>query len=339
MNVTTENVVRRPRAGHPVPAVLCLGLAAALLTSCLQPRTYTFELNFTGMVIFTLEGKDKHWPDAVNILLPTIRDDGDHRRAHAPLLTCEARDVVSISDHQLFKLFPSPDGSEVAWLDISTLHLRVVPPPTYWDKHLHLHWYASSCPREPASEDEEGYLDWVTPLRAVYPDLQPPSGTPPYYNLDDNFVTSTVHFTAGDFRGADFPLDHYGHHVVWRFKNSAPQLSSSQQALAAPQEQALAGRLVLTLRGLPRAYPVTIHLGTDAIQFKPPVGSYEDVVRVGISNFPQQQEDPSGKLMDYAALWSLVGAGSPGDAYLPEAENGPFVTTTSTYCPPGGHTD
>jgi hypothetical protein len=291
---------------------------------------YNFELSFTRLSIFTLRGQ-KDAPSEVNILLAKVPGSGSVLK-HYPRLSCQARDIFTIPIPKEFVLYPSPSGVELALRNLEGETVTVEPPKKFSPRPLKLHWAPGRLELKPRIAAEEAYLDWVAPLAKVWPTILPPTGDMPFAGLKDSAVSSVIHMESGDLKAADFPLRKSdGQYVTWKFQETPDETGA--------HEQALAGRMILTFSGLNRKDSVTLKFASGTVvHLKPRAGSPDKVVQVSISNLPDHEmSDPQLSLADFGELKELAKVKPEAKPKLPRTKDGIIVTTTNTFCPPGGH--
>lgn len=321
-----------------------------------MPETYTFELSFTGLCVFTFTGQDKRKPDRVDALLVnTLHHSGSHR--HVPLLGFEGRNV-ELASSPGFRLAPGPDGRllcvkdlEGAWpLEIEVRNfglpdLEAVwrPGPQPLDKHPYL-----------SDRSEEEWLDWVMALKRMNPETDFPQQDPPYnglkHEVTDHHGTrpsmcAWVRLTGGVLKARGFPMewsttDGRWAYDLWDFKE--PTSGGNKSAT-----HAMAASVVLSIPRIPVASMVVLKDGRGfEVWLAPrrePDARYQALVQASVTNLPQEDDGsgiPPAYLEHFQHYYDAVhfSPAPPNEIRLPHPVSH-TITLVGSFCPPVTHTE
>jgi len=186
----------------------------------------------------------------------------------------------------------------------------------------------------PCTEEEEAWLDWISPIEKTYTGLGPASHTNPYEQLDEFCCITRVVLEHGNIFAADFPrnIDCEDFYALWRFVDD-------DGAPPEPFTQALDGRLVLQIKVEDSGTQLdNIRIQSSAgwtLAIKP-VSRRRTLVQASITNLPHisipGQDHKRLKhleLLKRIAVWKA----EHGEPLLPELMD-PGVTSGDTFCPP-----
>jgi hypothetical protein len=327
---------------------------------------FDFELTFTGLCVLTLKG-DREKPDEVDVLLvrttepqehtghsgrtgtggnghgngngqgPGNGHDAGHR--HLPRLTYRAKDLTARSTtSRAHRLVPGIDGLQLGQRDLEDkgmIEVKALDRPS----GMSTAWGPSIIPeilKAPRTPTEEVWLNWVPSFHIVAPAAPKPKGDLPFLNLEKTQVTAWAKLTQGNVEAAEVARGRInGDYLIWDF---TPQVGGEVDRKTS---QALAGRIVLRMENLEK--PVQIRLpGDDGLveldDLRPISDRQEQyLVSASITNLPDLEIPPSERLEHFAQYFSLFDDFPPSGIRIPEASDR-LDTTSSTFCPPGGHT-
>jgi hypothetical protein len=311
---------------------------------------YTFELSFTGLCILAFSGPDRANPTQVNALLVNARHLGQPHNDHVPYLSFPAGNLV-VSPTPPAILIPGPDGTQVALEPLSGQEVSLILPASVtpsltasWrDRTVH-----PTLPLEPPTRADETWLDWAMALQRVNPETKDPDvSAPPLNGLKSvngatSLISGKIQLTRGHLRAEDFPrrinqTTGAAEYVKWEFRVPPPPAGP---VLAT---HAMAGRVVLSIPGIPETDPVILQSNQMIVALHArqlPDLSFESVVRASVTNLPSA-EDPSPvpHLRHYAHFYDPVVFSSgppPPPLRLPRRLGAP-ITSTTVFCPPSTH--
>jgi len=326
---------------------------------------FDFELAFTGLCVFTLKG-EKEQPAEVDVLLVKTTEPEGHTghsghtgrggnvpgngngsgagngheagHRHLPRLTYQAKDLTARSTtSRVHTLVPGINGLQMGQRDLENkgkIEVQALDGPA----GITAAWGPPEIPeivKAPTTPAEEVWLNWVPSLHTVAPDVPAPDGPVPFLNLQQAQVTAWVRLTQGRVEAAEVARGINGQYLIWDFT------SQVGGAVNRNTSQALAGRIVLRLENLEK--PVQIRLqGDDGLaelaDLRPLADRQERyVVRASITNLPDMEVPPSQRLVHFAQYYDLVANFPSSGIRIPETSDR-LDTTSSTFCPPGGHT-
>ena len=327
-------------------------------------QTYTFELTFTGLCIFTFEG-DKRKPKSVNALLVNATGAGNghpgghgggnggvhvhsEEDAHLPRLTFDTRNLAGFFPEPHHQLLPGVAGTPLGTMDLSKWFVTVFPevkplPP------LEAEWRpeGTKLPPEPAQPEDEKWLDWTMALQRMNQETPDPSAEMPLAGLRKEKMIAAVRIPCGHLAARRFMrLQDSWKYVRWDFRPPGPQGEDSDGGFA------MAENVVLSIRDVPTNRPVRITNDDEKfkLELKParrPDGSFEDVVRASVTNLPTKAV-PTQELPEYLHHFEYFyqavdfGQVAPAPFRFPHP-NVPVaameaVTRENSYCPPTSHT-
>jgi hypothetical protein len=323
-------------------------------------ETYTFELTFTGLCIFTFSGGTKRNPDRVDVLLVDATRHGG-ADAHRPNLSFEGRNVEYASGPG-FHLAPGSDGRLLGYKDmlgVSPLKVafRNFTPP----QQIQAIWRPDDLAELPLQPDrtdrsEEDWLDWVMALRRMNPETASPSTAPPFNGLKERVpdkdadrpsMAARVELRAGLLNARDFPMwwnveDQKWEYVTWVFKKPAANDDGDPS-----ETHAMAGSVVLSIPGIPVASSVVLSDEQGFVVLlaprREPDARYQSVVRASVTNLPME-DDGSGSEPEYLKHFEYfyepaVFDGDPPTAFRLPHKVGQTITLTNSFCPPTSHTE
>lgn len=323
-------------------------------------ETYTFELTFTGLCIFTFTGADKHKPERVDALLVDATKahapEQSHSHRHVPRLAFDARNVHKVEPAG-YEIAPGPDGRLLGHKDMTNVSLQIeVEDLTL--QGLEAAWRPDEgpLPETPDLGDrsEEDWLDWVMSLRRMNPETPIPVADTPFNGLRKKVssggsakptMTALVTMTGGSLKARGFlmrwlTLEKKWEYVVWKFK--APD---DMGGVYGPH--AMAGSVVLTIPGIPVASPVILKGdGNFKVSLEPKRelnNRFQPLVQASITNLPPADEGATQPdyLSHFVHFYEPVvdfGGDPPARLRLPERIGGP-ITLVGSFCPPTSHTD
>ncbi len=310
---------------------------------------FTFELSFTGLCLFTFEGNpvEPELPTLANVLLLDARKNGNgaapdtavhvHGQAngrgkskhidHLPLLTYALRDLTNRSPKRGQTIFPGPAGEPIARRELGGLmNLKVVPPGA---PALRAVWRPAERPLEqvPRGPEEEPWLDWSLGIRKLLPELAatPTSGAPA--GLQRARITAQVQLTGGTLQSSRVVRGLNGGYLLWHFVGPDGDFDPRES-------QAIADIIVLRLEGLTK--PVRIDgFNEGPVEFAPPAGTTQDLVRVSITNLPPEEIDDEGEqLVHVADHYSQLVSERFRERLRRPTNSDHLDTPSSTACPP-----
>lgn len=319
--------------------------------------TYTFELTFTGLCIFTFGG-DKRNPSEVNALLVDATAHGagngdghahdDRQDAHFPRLTFDTRNLQGFPK-PAHELEPGSDGSHLGTIDLRARNISVRPhmeqlPP------LQAVWRPDNVPTlppEPPSPRAEAWLDWAMSLQRINSATPDPSLSMPFAGLLEEKFVGQVHLPCGRMEARRFlrkwnPDENQWRYVRWEFKEPSNGSHSSGA-------YAMAETVVLEIPGVPVNEETRIEGNNFDVRLVPARradGTFEDRVTASITNLPKTAV-PTHLLPPYLHHFSFFydtvdfGASHPSLRFpYPPSPEGAFATITrdNSYCPPTSHT-
>jgi len=315
--------------------------------------TYTFELTFTGLCIFTFEG-DKRNPREVNALLVDASHQGaghggiPHQDVHVPRLTFDTRNLHGFPT-PAHELVPGADGSHLGTMDLRGREISIDPemlqPP-----RLEAVWRPAdvrTLPPEPPNPQAESWLDWAMSLQRMNAQTPDPTSFMPYAGLLRQKFVAQVGIPCGTVEARRFlrrwnPVENKWRYVRWDFRAPSNGASSSGA-------YAMAETVVLVVSDVPVNRATKI-VGNDFDVRLGPArradGTFEEVVSASVTNLPTTAV-PIHELPKYlghfAYFYEAVDFGAnPPALRLPHPPNpeGTFavVTRDNSYCPPTSHT-
>ncbi|MGD2116421.1 MAG: hypothetical protein PVG07_15305 [Acidobacteriota bacterium] len=324
-----------------------------------MPETYTFELTFTGLCIFTFAGTDKRKPDAVHVLLPETAGHGAEH-PHVPQLAFDTHNVEMESVSKPgFRLAPGPDGRLLGCKDLHGVRpLQIEVRKGFELPPLHAVWRpekVATLPEHPDRSDlsQEEWLDWVMALRRMNPETPCPEDCPPYHGLRSEHGCGTptmiarVELKGGTLKAGGFPMrwnrdESRWEYRLWTFKEPAKARGDGNPSAT----HTMAGSVVLSIPGIPVASAVVLR-GEGGFQVwlvprRQPDATYQPLVRASVSNLPP--DDDAGEKPEYLRhfreFYRCVDfqGKPPNELRLPH-EIGHTITRTSSFCPPTSHTE
>lgn len=299
--------------------------------------SYTFELTFTGLCIFTFKG-DKRSPSEVNVLMVKAFHHGTPHHRHVPFLTYKA-DNVQRRPNPPHKLVPLPDGSQIALQELKgLLPLELIPPASFTQAIKPVWRPSSSTLGKAPIPAQEDWLDWVMALQRMNPETPDPSSSDPFAGLKQADITARVLLKHGDLTAKNFRRDGANDYVTWDFKEPSGTVVQT--------EHAMAGTVLLSLPGIPDGDVVTLKSGSAfEVALQPtqrPDGSFETLCRASITNLPEIETPPMPPPPLYLEHFEhfydpVTFTNPPSKLRLPHPHSG-TITTTNTFCPPTTHT-
>ena len=329
---------------------------------------YTFELTFTGLIIFTFKG-DKRSPSEVNALLVDAtsghhggghhQEDGD---VHVPLLSYLARNLKGFPE-PAHDLAPGPDGALIGSHDLSALGTKEIKIAIDGGtlpsrKAIWRPEDGKDLPPEPMLSDPttEAWLDWVMALQRMNRETPNPADEAPYAGLDDSKVIANLNIGGGTLHARGFrmswdPVEQRRRYVKWIFQAPVEEEEGTLRPETAKRSDsqgphAMAGSVVLSIPGIKETQPVVISNGVDLrVRLEPGRGAegrHEPVVRASLTNLPKRGVSPAklpGHLHHFALFYRPVdfGSNAPSKLRLPHVHTG-TITRENSYCPPTTHT-
>lgn len=308
--------------------------------------SYTFELTFTGLCIFTFKG-DKKKPEEVNVLLVKTQNHGEHGHhqtpddIHLPYLAYSRHDLTFNQVPGPHTLLPHADGSQTVLHSVMSEAIEIFPPdPT---TPLEPAWMESGMlPQRPANSTQARWLDWVPALKKINCPTPAPAPQAPYAGLEPLSVVSRVRIRHGSIYAAGFLLEldstekKYDY-AIWDFVFPTGDASPPPD----PFPQALAGSVVVSMEGTPHERAVQIKSSRLNLSFHPPRklgGGFEDKVKVSITNLPAQEGPPQDFLLHFAHLYDpVVWPDGRPRLRVPKKRPG-VITSGNSFCPPGTYT-
>lgn len=324
-------------------------------------QTYTFELTFTGLCIFTFDG-DKRSPRSVNALLVDATDAGNgnghggvHLHSeddeHVPRLTFDTRNLQGFFPKPPHTLLPGVGGSPLGTIDLSKRFVAVVPqvnplPP------LKAEWRpeGTQLPPEPAQPHDEKWLDWTMALQRMNKATPDPSTQMPHAGLRKDRLIGAVHIPCGNLESRRF-MRHWNQ-SSWRYVRWSFRPPGDDQNHSSAGTFAMAENVVLSVPDIPTNQPVRIadNDGSFELILNPvrrPDGSFEDLVSASVTNLPSKAvptDQLPAHLHHFEYFYQAVDFANAPPAALclphpePPATQIQPVTRDNSFCPPTSYT-